>query len=251
MKVVGIIPARGGSKGVPRKNIRPLLGKPLVAYTIEAAIKSKYVDKVIVSTEDDEIARVCEQFGSEVIKRPQELANDEAKTAPVVKHVIDELINQGYQPDIIVLLQPTCPLRDEVIIDAVIEQLINSDKDSIFTGFGGYPTMPHWVRKPDGEVFSLYDYHKRPRRQESEQNPLMYTENGAVYAIKWDAFQKTHDFLGDSVDIFIMEQQIDIDTPEQFKLAEKELNKRNSVNFFERIKKYFHNFCFSYKIRTN
>lgn len=224
MNIVGIIPARGGSKGIPRKNIKMLAGKPLVAHTIEAAIKSKYIDKVIVSTEDNEIASISKQYGAEIVIRPVSLAQDVTKTAPVLVHTVGELERHGYIPDIIVLLQPTCPLRDEKIIDAALDKLINSDKDSIFTGFIVGPAMPLWQKSEhNDDITALYDYHLRPRRQEEHLRGTIYCENGALYAIKRDAFKEIGDFLGNDVGIFTMEYQPDIDTLEDFELAEKML----------------------------
>jgi len=234
MRIVGIIPARGGSKGIPRKNIKLLAGKPLVAYSIEAAIKSKYIDRVIVSTEDKEIAEVSMSFGAEIIERPFELAQDEVKTAPVIAQVINELKKIGYIPDIIVLLQPTSPLRDEKIIDAALEKLINSDKDSIFSGHGAGRTMPLWKQKQDGSLEALYDYHLRPRRQESHLMVPLFCENGAFYAIRYEAFLETKDFLGNNTGVYEMEWQVDVDTPEDFQTVEKILlerqNKKQDLN---------------------
>ncbi|MEI7473209.1 MAG: acylneuraminate cytidylyltransferase family protein [bacterium] len=221
MKILGIIPARGGSKGIPRKNIKPLAGKPLIAHTIIAAQKSKFIDKVVLSTEDSEIAQVAESFGAEIINRPLELAQDETKTAPVLIHAVKELEIQGYSPDVIVLLQPTCPLRDEIIIDGVVKQLLNSDNDSVFTVFWHSQAMPYWQKFDDGTVKSLYDYHLRPRRQDVEQRGNIYCENGAVYAIKREAFEKHNDFIGENPAIYPVEWQVDIDTQEDFEIAEK------------------------------
>ena len=226
MKIVGIIPARGGSKGIPRKNIKLIAGKPLVAYSIEAAVNSRLIDKVIVSTEDDEIKAISEKFGATVIKRPIELAKDETKTAPVIAQVVEELEKTGYVPDIIVLLQPTSPLRNERIIDEALEQLINSDKDSIFAGHRAGKTMPLWKQNLDGTLTALYDYHLRPRRQESHLMTPMLCENGAFYAVRYDAFQITKDFLGNNVGFYEMEYQVDIDTVEDFASVEKILEQR-------------------------
>ena len=221
MNILGIIPARGGSKGIPRKNIRLLAGKPLVAYSIEAAVKSKYIDKVVVSTEDPEIAAVSKKFGAEIIERPLELAQDITKTAPVLLHAVDVLECLGYKPDIVVLLQPTSPLRDEKTIDAVLEKFINSENDSIFTGFDAGYTMPLWKRNRNGSLTALYDYHLRPRRQDELIKEKMYCENGALYAIRYDAFRKTKDFMGENVAFFEMEHHIDIDTVQDFEEVEK------------------------------
>lgn len=221
MNILGIIPARGGSKRTPRKNIKIIAGKPLIVHTIEAGLKSKFINRVVVSTEDAEIARVAMDFGAEVIERPHELAVDTAKTAPVMRHVVDQLELKGYVPDIIVLLQPTCPTRDEKLIDAALTQLINSDKDSIFGGFKLRKSMPLWKKGFDGKNIAVYDYHFRPRTQEPHLMEDLYHETGAFYAIKIDAFKKTGDFLGENVDIFEMEASVDIDTPDDFARAEK------------------------------
>lgn len=221
MNILAIIPARGGSKRTPRKNIKIIAGKPLIAHSIEAGLKSKLVNRVVVSTEDAEIAEVARAFGAEVIIRPDELAIDTAKTAPVMVQVVEQLELNGYVPDIVVLLQPTSPTRDEKIIDAALTQLLNSDKDSIFGGFKYRKSMPLWKKGFDGKNTAIYDYHFRPRTQEPHLMEDIYHETGAFYAIRIDAFKKTGDFLGEDVDIFEMGPSIDIDTPEDFARAEK------------------------------
>ncbi len=239
MKILGIIPARGGSKRTPGKNIKLLAEKPLIAYTIEAAHRSMLINRLVVSTEDLKIAEVAEKHGAEVIIRPAELAQDETKTAPVLLHVIDELEKQGYYPDIVVLLQATCPMRGEKIIDGAVSKLINSDKDSIFTGVKIGKTMPKWKRNYEGNLSALYDYHFRPRTQDPGLMEDMYAENGALYAIKADAFRKYRDFLGNSVEVYETPPMVDIDTPEDFKRAEKivmqEKKTSEIINMFDNI----------------
>ena len=223
MNILGIIPVRGGSKRTPGKNIKPLAGKPLVGYTIEAAQKSQFISRIVVSTEDPHIAEVARKFDAEVVERPMELAQDTTKTAPVLLHVVEELEKQGYTPDIVVLLQATCPLRDEKIIDGAVSKLINSDKDSVFTGSKIGKTMPKWKRGYDGKLVALYDYHFRPRYQEPELMEDMFTENGALYAIKIDAFKKYKDFIGENAEIYETPHIMDIDTPEDFVRVEQSL----------------------------
>ena len=126
-KFLAIIPARGGSKRLPRKNVLDLCGKPLIAYTIEAALKSKYIDKVIVSSDDEEILNISSNFGADIIKRPIDLANDTATTIDAIKHTIDNFENYDY----IVLLQPTSPLRNEKHIDEAIELLEKKKADAV------------------------------------------------------------------------------------------------------------------------
>lgn len=223
MNILGIIPVRGGSKGILRKNIRPLAGKPLVAYTIEAALKSNLINKVVVSTEDTEIAEVSKSFGAEVLKRPKELAQDETKTAPVLIHTVNELKVNGYKPDIVVLLQATCPMRDEIVIDEALKELISSENDSIFTAFWATRAMPLWRKNHDGSMTALYDYHLRPRRQEKHLIEDVFCEDGALYAIKYDAFEKIHDFIGNTPKIYPIERHIDIDELEDFQKVEQAL----------------------------
>ncbi|MBO6178028.1 MAG: acylneuraminate cytidylyltransferase family protein [Selenomonadaceae bacterium] len=128
--ILGLIPARGGSKGVPRKNIKIINGKPLIVWTIEKAKKSKLIDKIVVSTDDEEIGRVAMEYGVEVLKRPKELANDTASTQDVMVHALEH-----FPADTLVLLQPTSPCRSEGLIDECIEEFRSGDYDSLATGF--------------------------------------------------------------------------------------------------------------------
>lgn len=124
---LAIIPARGGSKRLPRKNVLDLCGKPLITWSIEAGLNSKYIDKVVVSSDDDEILEISRKFGAETIKRPDELASDTATTFDAIKHTIDNLEKYDY----IVLLQPTSPLRDQKHIDEAIELLVEKNADAV------------------------------------------------------------------------------------------------------------------------
>jgi len=127
-KILALIPARGGSKGLPGKNIKPLLGKPLIAWTIEQAKASKYIDKIVVSTDDEKIAKVAMQYGAEVpFLRPKELAKDDSPTIDTVLHALNFFSNKGEVFDLIALLEPTSPLRDSEDIDRCIESLVNRD----------------------------------------------------------------------------------------------------------------------------
>ncbi len=221
MNIVGVILARGGSKRLPRKNVKLLCGKPLVAHSIETALQSRYINKVVLSTEDAEIKDVARAFEAEVIDRPLELAQDETKSAPCIVHAVEELEKQGYKPDIVILLQPTSPNKTAKMIDDVIEKLINSDKDSVFTGHKVCPTMALWKKCHDGKTIGLYDYHLRPRWQDVHLNEEIWGENGAIYAIKYDALIKHQDFIGENPEILEVSGIIDIDTEEDFANAEK------------------------------
>ncbi len=128
--ILGLIPARGGSKGVPGKNRKIINGKPLIAWTIISAKESKKLDKIVVSTDDDEIASISREYGAEILIRPKELATDIASTQDVMVHAL-----QNYQAEILVLLQPTSPCRGEGLIDECIEEFISGGFDSLATGF--------------------------------------------------------------------------------------------------------------------
>lgn len=127
---LGLIPARGGSKGVPGKNIKEIYGKPLIVWSIEHALNAKKIDKVVVSTDSDEIATIARQAGAEVLIRPDYLASDTASTLDVMIHALE-----NYPADIITLLQPTSPCRSEGLVDECIEEFIAGDYDSLATGF--------------------------------------------------------------------------------------------------------------------
>ncbi len=215
MEILGIIPARGGSKGIKRKNLRSVGGKPLVAYTIEASLNSKYITKTVVSTEDFEIAKISEKFGARVISRPHELAQDETKTAPVMLQVLKELETEGYKPDYVVLLQPTCPLRDAEYIDDAFDfffEMSEKGFDSCFSGFECGKTHSLWKIGHSKKAHPLYDYRKRPRRQEEAEHYPLISENGAFYALSCEKFLLYEDFIGHNPCIYLTKKVVDIDT---------------------------------------
>lgn len=222
MKFLAVIPARGGSKGIPRKNIKLLKGKPLIWYSIVAALESKYINKVVLSTEDKEIAQVAKDCGAQVVWRPNELAQDETKTAPVLIDVINQLEKENYKPDVVILLQATCPLRDAKALDETIETFLNNpDCDSAFTVKKEGWTHSLWRENHDGKPFGLYDYRNRPRRQDENEHYNLMRETGETYIIKTDILMKVKDFIGEKPIFHVVEKSIDIDTIEDFKKAEE------------------------------
>lgn len=225
MEILAIIPARGGSKGIPGKNIKPLAGKPLIAHTIEASLKSKYITRTVVSTEDGRIKEAALEFGAEVVDRPAELAQDVTKTAPVLLQVLDELEKTGYKPDITVLLQCTCPLRDEKQIDEAFELFFNSDCDSVFAARPMGVTHALWRKNLDGTYEGLYDYRHRPRRQDTDLHLPMYCETGATYIIRTDVLKEVKDFIGKKPEVYLNGAIGDIDALSDFEYAEKALKK--------------------------
>jgi len=183
---IAIMPARGGSKGVPRKNVRPVAGKPLLAWNIEAAVNAKAVDAVYVSTDDDEIASVAERYGAKVVRRPQEISGDTASSESALLHIVEMLVSQGIHPEEIVFMQCTSPLTASDDIDACVEKLELPGADSAFTAKEFVYFI--WKVLPDGSCDGINHYKRfRPRHQDRE---LQYEENGTVYVMKTDGFLK-------------------------------------------------------------
>jgi CMP-N-acetylneuraminic acid synthetase len=229
-EILAIIPARGGSKSIKRKNIKPILGKPMVCYSIEACQKSKYITRFVVSTEDAEIKEICESFGAEVIDRPTELAQDETKTAPVMLHAAEVLEKQGYKPDYIVLIQPTSPFRNAEFIDDAFDYMFSKkDCDSCFSGFLFCLTHGKWRELHDGRVEALYDYRNRPRRQDVECHYNSFSENGAFYAAEYEVFKKVEDFIGENPCVYLTDLTFDVDEPSDFERAEQMLIEQNDA----------------------
>ena len=196
-KIFAIIPARGGSKGLPGKNIRTLAGKPLIAWTIEHAKSSKYIDKVVVSTDDPEIAKIAKKYGAEVpFLRPKELATDDAKTIDVILHALNWLATRDDYYDLLVLLEPTSPLRDVGDIDKCIEMLIGNPKaeaivsvaklESTHPEFNVVINEEGFIRKPDGTTnFEVL------RRQDLED---VYFFEGSIYISDVEALKQKRTF---------------------------------------------------------
>ena len=225
-KVIGIIPARGGSKRLPRKNILELCGKPLIAWTIEAGLKSKYLDRLIVTSEDDEILDISKKYGAEIIKRPFELATDTAKTIDAVKHVLEN-ISEKY--DYVVLLQPTSPLRTAKHIDEAIELLMNKNADAIIS-ICEVEHSPLWcnILPPDGSLVNFLREDVIDKR--SQDLEKYYRINGAIYICKIDKLLNNGSFfLKENIYAYIMDKKssIDIDEELDFKMAEVILKESN------------------------
>lgn len=223
---IAIIPARGGSKGVRRKNVRLVAGKPLIAWNIEAARNARTVDEVYVSTDDDEISTISEQYGAKVVRRPAEISGDTASSESALLHVIDTLATQGVNPGEIVFMQCTSPLTASEDIDACVEKLESSGADSAFTAKEFFYFI--WKVLPDGSCDGInHDKRFRPRRQDREPQ---YEENGAVYVMRTDGFLKAkHRFFGKTVMSLMPESRcFEIDTEFDLEVAGRILSERNS-----------------------
>lgn len=225
--IIAIIPARGGSKSLPRKNIKLLNDKPLIYYTINEAKKSKYLCRLIVSTEDNAIAETAKKYGAEVIERPVELAQDDTPSLPVYQHIIRYLKEaENFYPDIIVILQPTSPCRQVEDIDGAIEKFLEAGCDSV-VGVCETEHPPHWMYTLEGDSLKpiIEGGEKVTRRQDT---PRVYRLNGAVYVIHRDVIMEQNRVMGNDTRPFIMplERSIDIDTELDVKLAELLMKER-------------------------
>jgi CMP-N,N'-diacetyllegionaminic acid synthase len=217
-ETLAIIPARGGSKGIPRKNIFPVGGRPLISYTIEAAKKSASVTRAIVSTDSEEIASVAREWGAEVVRRPAELSGDTASSESALIHTVRYLEeSENYVPELLVFLQATSPLRTADQIEACIAQLDRDAADSLFSACRSEGFL--W-RVSGGEVHSFnYDYRNRPRRQEAPQDVV---ENGAIYVLKPWILQRQGCRLGGKISFCLMPalDSFQIDELEDVRLVE-------------------------------
>lgn len=224
LSVLGLVPARGGSKGVPRKNIRPLAGRPLLAYTAESARRSKRLTRVVLSTEDEEIARVGTELGLDVpFLRPMDLAGDTTPTLPVVQHAIQTLEQRGERFDAVCLLQPTDPLRSADDIDACIELLERTGADSVISILEVPDRYnPYWT-------FFMHDDHRLQlalggpepisRRQAL---PPAFHRSGSIYLTRCDVVLSGSLYGGHVVGWQApADRAVNIDAEEDFVLAER------------------------------
>lgn len=224
MEVLGIIPARGGSKSIPKKNIVPLAGKPLLIYTCEAALASKSLRRVILSTNDVSIADVGKKSGIEVpFMRPENLAQDATPTLPVLIHSLEYLKkNENYSPNIIVLLQPTSPFRTAKHIDDAVELLIKSDADTVVS----VVEVPHQYNPAsimvlENEKFSQYV--SGPLILRRQDKPVVYARNGpAVLVMRRETTLDKNMLYGSIVKPLVMNhtESVDIDTMFDLEFAE-------------------------------
>ena len=227
MRVLGLIPARGGSKGVPRKNVRELGGKPLIAYSIDAARAATRIDRVVVSTEDEEIAAISKSLGAEVpFVRPGALAQDDTPMLPVIVHALKTVIADGWMPDAVCLLQPTFPFRRPEDIDACIDALSARGADCVISVHRvPHHFNPHWVyfEQPDGTLrLATGEREPIPRRQEL---PPAFHRSGAIYVTRAAVITEQGSLYGDSVVGYetSTENSYNIDTIEDWERAEAQI----------------------------
>ena len=227
--VLAIVPARGGSKGVPGKNVRLLGGRTLLEYTAAAARDAAVIDRIVVSTDSEEVAAAGRAAGLEVpFLRPAALAQDDTPMLPVIRHAIDEVTRAGWTPELVVLLQPTSPLRRPDHVARAVDLLRSSGADSVVTVVEVPKHLsPDYVMRIDGGVLRpfLPEGERVTRRQDVRP---AYSRDGTVYAFRRDTLDRCGSIYGDDCRPLIIDarESLSIDTPEDWAAAEKILEAR-------------------------
>ena len=223
MKTLAIIPARGGSKGIPRKNLRPLAGKPLIYYCINACLQSSMISEIVVSTDDDEIAMFANRFGADVLLRPESLSNDKVTLDPVITHAYKwSCINYDTSFDTVITVQPTSPLIQSDNLDNAL-LLFKNGFDTIISVVDDR----HLSWKLDSGN-AVPNYKARVNRQEL---PANFKETGAIIACKAHVLEKNQSRIGENIGLFEIEHErsFDIDSISEFQLCESLLSRKNIV----------------------
>jgi CMP-N-acetylneuraminic acid synthetase len=222
---LAVIPARGGSKRLPRKNVLDLAGKPLIAWTIEASRHSSYIDKTLVSSDDDEILSIAEAYSADILRRPSELASDTSSSFDAIRHAIE---SSAQQYDYLVLLQPTSPLRDKNNINATIELLEQKKADAIIS-VCEMEHSPLWANTLPNDGAMDNFLRNELINQRSQDLPKHYRLNGAIYICKIDRLlEEGSFFIKDNIFSYIMETEksIDIDSSSDFSFAQWKMENR-------------------------
>jgi CMP-N-acetylneuraminic acid synthetase len=227
-RVLGLVPARGGSKGIPDKNVRPLAGRSLLAYAADAAAASGVIDRIVLSTDVEHVADEGRRAGLEVpFMRPAELAADETPMLPVIEHAVDALTRQGWEPEIVVLLQPTSPLRTPRHLRAAVEMLRQTGADSVVTvvEVPRHLSPDYVMRVQDGRLVSfLPDGMRVTRRQDARP---AFVRDGTAYVFWTRTLRATRSIYGNDCRPLIVpaEESITIDVPSDWQEAERRMAK--------------------------
>jgi N-acylneuraminate cytidylyltransferase len=226
MSIIAFIPARGGSKGVPKKNIKELSGKPLIAWSIEQALSSDVIDRVIVSTDCPEIAKVAVDYGAEVpFMRPVYLSNDTATTESAMLHCCEYLAERNELPELFILVQCTSPIRSKESFDLAIADFRNKNLDSMLTVSESH----RFTWKNTNSPKASYDYKNRPRRQDIKDEDRDYLETGSFYITKTEALIRSKNRLTGDIGMFITpeNESFEIDTLLDFIICEELMKMEN------------------------
>lgn len=223
MRTVAIIPARGGSKGIPRKNLRRVAGRSLVGWSVLAGLEAELVDEVVVSSEDQEILEEAIRCGAHPLQRPEELATDEATTDAVLWHAMNAL---GWKHGMVVLLQPTVPARPPGLVDAAIRRLVETGADSLFTGEPLHFVWKRVCRTNHGGELVLGPLRQdnclgaRIHRQDFQEADLRWREDGSVFVTRAKLLAETRARLGGKIEMLPNTKAVDIDSEDQLRVAE-------------------------------
>lgn len=235
MKNIAIIPARGGSKRIPRKNIKPFMGKPIIAYSIEAALQSGLFDEVMVSTDDEEIAAIARQYGASVpFYRSAEMSNDYATTADVIEEVLDIYKENGQIFDNVCCLYATAPFVTPHRLKEAFEMMINKEYNSVFTAVAFSYPVQRGLKIEDGKIRMVWPEHLNTRSQDL---PPIYHDAGQFYVSTAQSFYEIRGFWGNNAGgLILSELEVqDLDTDIDWKLAEMKyqlLRTNNEENLF-------------------
>jgi CMP-N-acetylneuraminic acid synthetase len=224
-KILAVIPARGGSKGLPRKNIRPICGTPLIAYSIETALAARHLfHRVIVSTDDEEIASVARRYGAEVpFLRPAELGGDEVPMVPVLRHALQFIEQQdGIRLDWVCLLQPTDPFRTVEDIEAAIALARQGDCDSVISVVQVFSVHPILMKRIENGRLKHYCIEEKEGTRRQDFQPPAYMRNGAIYLTRRDVLMEHDSVWGEIIRPYIMpeERSVGVDSELDLKLVE-------------------------------
>lgn len=226
-KILAIVLARGGSKGIPRKNIFPILGRPLIEYTIKEAKKSNFIDKIIVSTDDIEIAEIVKKYGIKVpFLRPKELAEDTTSSEDAILHAINWLESNGEDYDIVILLQPTSPLRRKDHIDRAIIEFLNDENANSLISVTNVRQYPHWMKMKTKNGYLKNFFNENNSNIRRQDIPELLYPNGAIYLADVNCFKNSKSFTSGKVLPFFMEEKdsFDIDDYLDIKIIEMIMN---------------------------
>ena len=233
-RVLAVIPARGGSKGVPRKNIRDLCGKPVIAWTIETALAAgDELHRVIVSTDDPEIAVAAHAFGAEApFMRPAELATDEAPGLPVIQHAVEFVEKEeGIPVDWVMILQPTAPFRNADDISESLRLAREGGCDSVISVTRVLAEHPILMKKIESDRLLPYCLEEKEGTRRQDYDPPAYIRNGAIYLTRRDVLMENNSIWGEVIRPYVMpeERSYDIDSERDFRLVELVMRERLKV----------------------